>query len=425
MVSQVDNDILTRTGPGTAMGEVMRRYWMPALLTVELPEPDCPPVRVRLLGEALVAFRDTSGQIGLLEEACPHRRASLFLGRNEENGLRCVFHGWKFDRHGRCLDMMNEPPNSDYKDKINTTSYPVVESGGVVWAYLGPEERRPPLPNFEWTQLPETHSYVSKNRQECNWLQGLEGGIDTAHAPILHRALVSDTGRAGIGINTNFVVGEAASLEVDETDYGFRYVGIRNLGEKGNYVRGYQYVMPFHQLRPRQAGYQGQPGKPHVAGHMWVPIDDENCMIYNFIYSFGNEPITEDQWLEMERSYGRAPEQLLPDFRTVHNRDNDWLIDRQVQKNQTFTGIDGINAQDVAVQESMGPIVDRSKENLARRDMAIVAARRMLLQAARTVADGGDPPGVSSSYYRVRAIEKVVLESTPWRDALLPEMYPE
>lgn len=157
MVSQADNDILTRTGPGTAMGQVMRRYWMPALLTAELPDTDCPPVRVCLLGESLVAFRDTSGQIGLLEDACPHRQASLFLGRNEENGLRCVFHGWKFDRHGRCLDMMNEPPDSDYKDRINAASYPVLGSGGVVWAYLGPGEQAPPPPNFEWTQLPATH----------------------------------------------------------------------------------------------------------------------------------------------------------------------------------------------------------------------------------------------------------------------------
>ena len=153
-------------------------------------------------------------------------------------------------------------------------------------------------------------------------------------------------------------------------------------------------------------------------------MDDENCMIYNLVYSFGDEGISEEEWMEMERGYGRAPEHLLPGYRTLGNRGNDWLIDRQVQKHETFTGIDGINAQDVAVQESMGSIVDRSKENLSRSDMAIVAARRMLLQAARTVADGGDPPGVNTSYYRARAIEKTVSNGVPWRDALLPEMYP-
>ena len=326
---------------------------------------------------------------------------------------------------GRCLDMMNEPPDSDFKDKMSIKSYPTVEAGGVVWAYLGPDGRMPPPPNFEWTRVPATHCHVSKNRQECNWLQGLEGGIDTAHAPILHRTISADTNRSGIGMNTNFVTGGAPSLEVDVTDYGFRYVGIRDLGEEGNYVRAYHCVMPFHQFRPRQAGYQGQPAKPHVAGHMWVPMDDENCMIYNFVYSFGDEPITEEEWLEMEQGYGRGPDDLLSDYSTKGNYGNDWLIDRQVQKTETFTGIDGINAQDVAVQESMGPIVDRTRENLARSDMAIVAARRMLLEASRTVADGGDPPGMGDSYYRVRAIEDIVPNGVQWRDVLMPEMYPE
>lgn len=426
MLTRHDNETLTRTDQGTPMGDVMRRYWLPALLSEEIPGADCPPVRVKLMGEKLVAFRDTGGRIGLLDEFCPHRLASLFLGRNEEHGLRCVFHGWKFNVEGRCLDMMNEPPDSDFKDKMWTKSYPTVEAGGVVWAYLGPEDRIPPPPNFEWTQVQATHRHVSKNRQECNWLQGLEGGVDTAHAPILHRAITANTGRAGIAVNSNFVVGSAPSLEVDTTDYGYRYVGVRALGEKGNYVRAYHYVMPFHQFRPRQAaGYQGQPAKPHVAGHMWVPMDDENCMIYNFIYSFGKEPITEEEWREIEQGYGRGPEDILPDFRTKGNIGNDWLIDRQVQKTETFTGIEGINAQDVAVQESMGPIVDRTRENLTRSDMAIVAARRMLLEASRTVADGGDPPGVGTSYYNVRAIESVVPIGVEWRDALMPDMYPE
>ena len=425
MLSRAENQTLTQTDRGTPMGDVMRRYWMPALLSEELPGADCPPVRVKLLGEKLVAFRDTAGRIGLLDEFCPHRLASLFLGRNEEDGLRCVFHGWKFDVKGRCLDMMNEPPDSDFKDKMSIKSYPTAEAGGVVWAYLGPGGRMPLPPNFEWTRVPATHCHVSKNRQECNWLQGLEGGIDTAHAPILHRTISADTNRSGIGMNTNFVTGGAPSLEVDVTDYGFRYVGVRDLGEEGNYVRAYHCVMPFHQFRPRQAGYQGQPAKPHVAGHMWVPMDDENCMIYNFVYSFGDEPITEEEWLEMEQGYGRGPDDLLSDYSTKGNYGNDWLIDRQVQKTETFTGIDGINAQDVAVQESMGPIVDRTRENLARSDMAIVAARRMLLEASRTVADGGDPPGMGDSYYRVRAIEDIVPNGVQWRDVLMPEMYPE
>src|SRR2546421_2993690 len=189
MLSREDNELLTRVDRGTPMGTTMRRYWIPALLAWELPAPDCPPVRVKLLGEELVAFRDTQDRIGLIDDYCPHRRTSLFFGRNEECGLRCVYHGWKFDVGGRCVDMMNEPEHLNFKEKISVTSYPTVESGGVIWAYLGPPELRPPLPTFAWAQAPATHRHVSKVIQETNWLQGLEGGVDTSHAPILHRVL--------------------------------------------------------------------------------------------------------------------------------------------------------------------------------------------------------------------------------------------
>ena len=424
MLSHEENQLVTGTDPGTPMGEVMRRYWMPALMSEEVPEPDGPPVRVRLLGESLVAFRDTSGRVGLLDEFCAHRGASLFLGRNEECGLRCVFHGWKYDVDGSCLDMMNESPDSSYKSKIRLTAYPTVEEGGVVWAYMGPEGMRPPPPKFDWTQVPESHRRVSKVIQGCNWLQALEGGIDTAHAPILHRLITTNSSRAGFSPSTDFVSGKPPTVEVDLTDYGYRYAGIRSLGERGNFVRTYHYVMPFHQIRPRQSGYRDQSYQPQIAGHMWVPMDDENCMVYNWIYSFGDPPIPDDEWLEIERGYGRGPEHTLPGFRSVINRGNDWLIDRQVQKTETFSGIDGINAQDLAVQESMGPIVDRSKENLSPSDRAIVAARRLLIQATRTVADGGDPPGVGTSYYRARAVDRVLPADVAWRDALMAEIYP-
>ena len=422
MVTREENELLTQTGPGAPMGDVMRRYWVPALLSSEVPAPDCPPVRVTLLGEQLVAFRDTGGTVGLLDEFCAHRRASLFLGRNEEHGLRCVFHGWKYDVQGNCVDMMNEPPGSDYNNKIRLTAYPVMEQGGVIWAYMGPPDRVPAPPKFEWTQVPQSHRHVSKNWQECNWLQALEGGLDTAHATILHRLIATDTQRAGLAVNTDFVRGRTPSVEVDQTDYGYRYAGIRSLGEQGSFVRTYHYVMPFHQIRPQQFGFHGELPRPIIAGHIWVPMDDENCMVYNWTYSFGDEPLTEDD--RLEREFGRGPEDLLPDFRNVRNKDNNWLIDRQVQKSETFTGIDGINTQDQAVQESMGPIVDRTKENLSASDSAIVTARGLLIQAARAVADGGDPPGVGTSYYGARAIDRVLPNGVQWRDALSAEMYP-
>ena len=424
MLSQMDNVTLTQTGAGTPMGETLRRYWMPAALSAELPGPDCPPVRVRLLGEDLIAFRDSDGRIGLLDEFCPHRRASLFLARNEECGLRCVYHGWKFDVEGKCLDMMNEPPDSDFRDKITTKSYPTLEQGGVVWAYLGEAGKQPPPPNFEWTLLPPDHRHVSKNMQECSWLQGLEGGIDTAHAPILHRTITTDTDKAGIRIDSDLVKGGAPLVEVDVTDYGYRYSGVRSLGERGSIVRGYHYVMPFHQLRPSQSAFRGRSAHAIISGHMWVPMDDHHCMIYNFTYSYDDQPITQEEWVAMEEGYGRGAQHILSDYRTVGNRGNDWLIDRGVQKHETFTGIEGINAQDVAVQESMGSIVDRSLETLSRSDMAIVHARRLLLEATRTVADGGDPPGTGTSYYNIRAIERLLGPDVQWRDAILDEMYP-
>ena len=275
------------------MGDVIRRYWLPALLSSELPGPDCPPARVRLLGEQLIAFRDTEGKVGLLSEFCPHRLTSLFFGRNEEGGLRCVYHGWKFDTAGNCLDMMNEPLGSDYHTKIKATSYPVVEMGDVVWAYMGPEHKRPPEPKFEWTQVSPEHRLVTKNWQECNWLQALEGGIDTAHAPILHRRIAENTDRPGIAVSTNLVKGQAPKLEVDRTDYGYRYAGVRDLGDDRNVIRAYHYVMPFHQFRPLQFGLQGQDARSLIAGHVWVPMDDENCMVYNWMYNYAGEPLTD------------------------------------------------------------------------------------------------------------------------------------
>jgi phthalate 4,5-dioxygenase len=415
MLSREDNERLTRVGRGTPMGSTMRRYWIPALLARELPEPDCPPVRVRILGEDLVAFRDTRGQIGLLDELCPHRRASLFFGRNEECGLRCVYHGWKFDTEGRCVDMMNEPDSESFREKIFQPAYPTVELGGIVWAYLGPPELRPAPPAFAWLRIPDTHRQVSKVIQETNWLQGLEGGIDTSHAPIMHRLLTTETKRPGFRPDNPFVRGKAPKLEVDVTDYGYRYAGVRPLDETSYHVRTYQYIVPFHQIRPSRS----ESGVPLMAGHTWVPIDDETTMVYNWEFSTTDAPLTAED--RLERRLGNGPLDVdQTTFRSIRNRRNNYLLDRQVQKTETFTGIDGINTQDRAVQESMGAIVDRSREHLGPADRAVIQARRLLLEAVKVVADGGTPRGLAPTYATIAAAEAVLPRDADWREAALP-----
>ena len=416
MLSRENNERITRVGAGTPMGETLRRYWMPALLAWELPEPDCAPVRVRLLGEDLVAFRTTDGRIGMVEEFCPHRLASLWFGRNEENGLRCAYHGWKFDIEGNCTEQMNEP--RELCSTVTITADPALEIGGVIWTYMGPAEKKPAPPNYAWTQVPEDQRFASKVVEECNWLQALEGGIDTSHFTILHRAIKKDPSHSGIPVDAPGVVGGAPELEVDITDYGYAYFGIRPLGEEESYVRGYHFIMPFTQLRPPG------PDQQRTNGHYWVPMDDESCMVWNFYHTHDGQPIPEDVDKGAGNELG-VDVDVENGFRSIRNKSNNWMIDREVQKTDTFSGIKGINAQDRAVQESMGLIVDRTKEHLGPADRAIIATRKLLLEAVSVVEQGGDPVGTSDSYYEVVAAEDTFPKDTDWRQTLRPRMYPE
>jgi phenylpropionate dioxygenase-like ring-hydroxylating dioxygenase large terminal subunit len=424
VLSREENELITRTGPGTPMGEVMRRYWMPILLEREVAEPDGEPVRVQVLGERLVAFRDTQGRLGLIDEFCPHRRVSLWLGRNEECGLRCVYHGWKFDVDGNCVDQMNEPGENSFAEKVHIKRYPALEVGGIVWTYMGPPEKQPPPPCFAFTQVPASHRHVSKVIEECNWLQALEGGIDTSHAPILHRTLRASATRPGIDPRSPFVRGGPPTLEVDITEYGYRYAGVRKLPEGGKYVRAYHYVMPFTQLRPYSLFGIGNDTRDSGPGHFWVPMDDHTCMVWNFMYRFAeDEPLTDDE--RREYGNGNGPDHVdQTTFRALRNARNNWGIDRRVQQAETFSGIEGVNTQDRAVQESMGSIVDRSEEYLGPADRAIITMRRLLLEAVKTVQAGGDPPASDTSYYSLRALERILPEGVDWRECMLPLMYP-
>jgi phenylpropionate dioxygenase-like ring-hydroxylating dioxygenase large terminal subunit len=421
MLPPKENELITRIGADTPMGRTMRRYWIPACMTSEVAEPDCPPIRVKLLGEDLLAFRDSDGRIGLVEEFCPHRRVSLYFGRNEECGLRCVYHGWKFDVDGNCLDQLNEPEENQFKHRIHLTAYPTAEMGGIVWAYLGPADKMPAPPKFAWTQVPEARRNVTKVMQECNWLQALEGGIDTSHAPILHRALTDSTTRGGIRPSSPFVRGSAPKLVVDITDYGYLYAGIRPLGDSDVHIRSYHYVLPFHQIRPSRTGS----GLASDAGHIWVPMDDYNVVVYNWFYALDEDAVlTEED--RLEEAAGNGPKHVdQKTFRSLQNRSNNYGLDRAVQKTETYTGIDGINQQDRALQETMGAIVDRSKEHLGPADKAIAQARRLLLQAIKTAEAGGDPDGTGQSYYHIHAGEEVLPRDADWHQILAPDITKE
>ncbi|HEY8694756.1 MAG TPA: Rieske 2Fe-2S domain-containing protein, partial [Chloroflexota bacterium] len=350
MLSPQDNALLTQSGSGTPMGGLMRRYWAPFLLSSELPEPNCPPLRVKLLGESLVAYRDSQGRVGLLASHCPHRGASLFFGRNEESGLRCVYHGWKFDLEGRCLDMPNEPPESNFKDKVRTTAYPCRERAGIVWAYLGPAELMPELPEYEFLIVPENQRCITKRLQECNWLQALEGGLDSSHISFLHRGNYSDD------LGDIYNGDPAPKFFVVPAGYGLLIAARRNTAGEAFNWRNTPWLMPSYMLIPYPDGQV-------FGGHCWVPIDDRSCWNWTFSWR-ADRPLSERE-IAVFDSGAHIHAKLLPGtFRPEGNKDNDYNIDRELQSSRkSFTGIFGSGPQDAAVQEGMGAVYDRSREH--------------------------------------------------------------
>lgn len=408
------NERLVRVGPGTPMGEVFRRYWIPACLSEEVPEPDSPPARVRLLGEDLVCFRDSAGDIGLLSAYCAHRLAPLFYGRNEECGLRCVYHGWKFDTTGACVDMPSEPPYSKFKLRVNVQSYPTYEAGKIVWTYMGPTAEMPPPPNYEWLHCPPDYLRVSKTGEHCNYLQAVEGGIDTAHSSFLHNNDLTAPGLRQLDTHPG--------LEVDFQPWGFTYGSLRNISDDQTFVRVYQFFMPNQSyLGGMIDGATGKPSKhPNVSGHVWVPIDDETTFVYNRSYHLNDgDPYDPEEWPDTGTRPGEGYRRIPGTYWLVRNKSNDYLIDRDVQRTQTFSGIEGVNTQDFALQSALGGgyIVDRSKEALGSTDRAIQACRRLLLEAADEVESGRPPRGSDPETHNLtHSAEAIIPRGAPWRD---------
>ncbi|MSQ70239.1 MAG: hypothetical protein EXR27_02970 [Betaproteobacteria bacterium] len=404
MLTTDQNERLTRVGPGTPMGNLFRRYWLPVLLSEELPAPDCAPVPVRILCEDLVAFRDTQGRVGLLHDACPHRGASLSFGRNEQGGLRCIFHGWKFDLNGACVDMPNYTGPANAKPQIVTTAYPTREAGGAVWAYMGPAATMPPFREFGWMAVPPAHRGVWKVLHEANFLQGMERDLDTVHTPI-HRTLKDDEAKAGKSL-LEIVRSELGSstMEVERTGYGLRSVAVQPANDGQDYIRITPFVMPaFLFVWPVANSGDGR-------GFAFVPRDDTSC--WHFIHLYNA-----DKPIDPGYRRTRGLEGLDTSFRKLRNIDNRYLQDRDAMKSRSYNGVQGIIIEDHMLAEIQGPVVDRSREHLLEADLPVVELRRILLEALEICAAGGELPGLDPfiPYVQIGGRDYLKPAATPWK----------
>ena len=419
MLSSEDNKLLTDTNRGTPMGDLFRRFWVPVLLSDELPGPDSTPVRVRIFGENLVAFRDSQGKVGLLEANCPHRGAPLFFGRNEEEGLRCIYHGWKFDADGACVDLPNAAEGETFKHKIKIISYPTVEAGDLIWAYMGPADKQPPFPAFEWTGLPKSHRYVTKFAMECNWLQAMEGDFDPSHAIFLHSALdnqgVEGNG-AGLNQATSQIILRTPATRIvgngDASEPFPRAVGNRRVTE--DHPRGPQnvrlesmdsalFTMTANELPDgRKSAVAGliwhmpmycppgvtQPG--HLSNNIRVPVDNEHTMFFRLRWAL--QPMTEQEVQEYKHGGYTFPELIPGTWNTKANFHNDYEIDRVVQRSFSYSGIKTFPLQDIAMMEDQwGPVADRTREHLTSMDYQIIHVRRKLIAAVKALQEGIEP----------------------------------
>lgn len=406
MVMRKNSEILTHVGKGTPMGGLMRKYWLPAAKSSELVA-DGDPLRLMLLGEKLIAFRDSSGRVGIMDHRCPHRCASLFFGRNEDNGIRCVYHGWKFDTDGNCLEMPNVPAHQSFKRKVKARAYQTRERNGLIWVFLGDQNEVPDLPCIEPTLLIEDEVRYIFAQRECNWLQALEGDIDTSHFSWLHAGSV-DLDHVSSGHPGKYqLIDRAPNLNVLDTDWGTMYGAYRETDNPDElYWRIAQFLFPFWTMPP-----DGD-FKEHIIARAWVPMDDEHTMFVHISWKKNAQGLRVDKegnplpgiklgldYMENDTSwYGR--------WRLAANKSNDYRIDREIQRNNSFTGITGIHLQDQAITESMGSITDHKYEHFSPSDQMIARTRRVLLKAAKQIQKTGDkPPGLDNpdSFLKARA----------------------
>jgi phthalate 4,5-dioxygenase oxygenase subunit len=406
MTTHQENVLMTRTGPGTPGGNMLRRYWLPVALSDELPHGGA-PMPITILSENLVLFRDEAGKPGLLQRLCPHRCTDLSFGRIENGGLRCLYHGWLFDTAGNCLEQPGEPPESTYKDEVKARAYPLVEKGGMIFAWLG-TGKAPEFPDWEFLNAAPEHRFLLRTVIECNYMQALEGNIDPVHLSYLHRPLKQVDSRPVPGSEKSadhfYAAERRPVLDLEDTDYGIRIFSVRGAGTDKQYLRITNFVMPCQALI---VGNEGRVNEGY-ASHWHVPIDDHNNMRFDFVFNRVRP-------LDHEKYKKRIGNVTGPDGVTRRSYDNRYFQSREAMQTENFTGMGGsFNVHDAFATESMGPITDRTQEHLATSDRIIVRARRQVLEAISDVAEGKEPRGViTDPAKRSRAHVVVVSEVLP------------
>jgi phthalate 4,5-dioxygenase oxygenase subunit len=411
MLSKQENELLTRIEGDAPMGKLLRRYWFPALLAEDVAEPDGDPVPVRLMGEDLIAFRDTNGRVGLVDEFCPHRMASFLIGRNEHCGITCIYHGWKFDVDGACIDMPTEPEDKGFKNRVKIRAYPTHEAAGMIWTYMGPPELQPPFPAFSFTTMPAEQVGIVKVGSRTNFVQSVEGAIDSAHSWFLHRGSSRDWA-IRIAVSSDM----SPRLEAEDTPYGFRYSATRKPTENPDttkYVRVTQFVAPFFCIIPPPLD-RTQP----VHCQIFVPVDDSNTMLFDVYFSQNGSPVSSEA-MRAKLNAVRGVDLDERDFR-LGKRENRWLQNRAAMKDGDWTGIPGFQNQDIAAQESMGGaggVVDRTREHLGMSDIAVIRMRRRMLENVAMNERGETPIGLQPGvpYGLIASEQRVIPIDQPWQ----------
>jgi phthalate 4,5-dioxygenase oxygenase subunit len=429
VLTHEENELLCRVGPDTAMGRLVRRFWIPASSSADVVAGGAPK-RVRLAGQEFVLFRDSAGRVGLLDELCPHRGASLTLARNEDCGLRCIYHGWKIGVDGSVLETPSEPEDSTFKDRVRAGAYPTYDAGGLVWVYLGPPALEPARMNFDFTALPEDQRMVVQVQLACNFMQPIEGVIDSAHSNFLHADTFKPTATVNVSELRQDLKVERPSndtrprLDIQNTDYGFRYAALRKpivAPETQQYIRVTEFIAPFYGMFPANNGYGNT--------QAFVPIDDTHTMLYFVKYHYDRPIDAEERKLHYEWSKAVPGVDLDDEYRSKRTRENGWLQDRAgMERGTTFSGITGVQIEDLVVQESMGAIYDRTLEHLGASDIAVIRMRRLMLDAARRLADEGEAPFAVNhrkDYADIQPLERIIPLADNWQALYAPQQREE